>query len=382
MTKIKLQHRFSQYETDMYLVISIFIFWRIFLFLAAWLGEKMMSFSPRFPYADVYLIPSGLPHWLWSFANFDGVHYLTIATLGYAAQFTQVFFPLYPMLINLVHTLSNIDPLIIGLIISNIFFFFSIFIFSKLLSLDYKKETVIWTLLFLVLFPTSFYFGSMYTESLFFFLVLSSFLAARKKKWVLSAVLGAFAAGTRLTGIFLLPALWWEWKEKNIFRSPLPLIPVGLLSYMLYLQVKFGDFLYFWHAQPVFGAERTGSGIVLLPQVLWRYFKILTTVPVASETFWIPALEVTSTIVAILILIIGYFKKIRPSYLIFALLLVLTPTLTGTFSSMPRYVLLAFPIFMVLGMLKSRLVKITLLVFMALLLAVLTVLFTNGHWVS
>lgn len=366
----------------MHFLVSIFILWRLGLFFVAWAGERFLSFSPRFPYADVFLIPSGLPHWFWSFANFDGVHYLTIATLGYAAQFTQVFFPLYPLLINIFSAFLSIDPLITGLLISNIFFLLSLFVFGKLLSLDFGKDTVKWMLFFLVLFPTSFYFGSIYTESIFFFLVLSSFLAARKKKWVLSAILGAFAASTRLTGIFLLPALWWEWKEKNIFRSPLPLIPVGLLSYMLYLQVKFGDFLYFWHAQPVFGAERTGSSIVFLPQVLWRYFKILTTVPVASETFWIPALEVTSTIIAILILITGYFKKIRPSYLIFTLFSVLTPTLTGTFSSMPRYVLLAFPIFIVLGMLKSRLVKITLLLFMALILAILTVLFTNGHWVS
>lgn len=370
----------------MQFLISIFILWRLGLFFVAWLGENFLSFSPRFPYSDIFLLPSGLPHWFWSFANFDGVHYLTIAIRGYAAQFTQVFFPLYPLLMNLIHTLTTIDPIIIGLIISNLFFFLSLYLFYKLLAFDYRRGNIKWILLFLIMYPVSFFFGSIYTESLFMFLTFAAFYAARKKRWMWAGVLAGLASATRLTGIFLLPALWWEWRKSDskfsIFHSPLAIIPVGLLSYMLYLQINFGDFLYFWHAQPVFGAERTGGGIIFLPQVLWRYFKILTTVSFPSETFLISSLELVSTVGAILLLLIAYFKKIRPSYLIFAFLSVLVPTLTGTFSSMPRYTFAAFPIFIILGMLKSRLIKIMLLTFFTVLLVILTVLFTNGHWVS
>lgn len=371
-------------------IIIFFSLWRLGLFFIAWVGEKILSFNPRFPYSDIYLVRSGLPHWAWSFGNFDGVHYLTIATHGYSAQFTQVFFPLYPLFISLVHTLLNINPVIIGFLISNTFFLLSLFVFRKLLLLDFKKNTVKWSLIFLAAFPTSFYFGSIYTESLFMFLVFSAFLAGRKKQWFLAAVLGALASATRLTGIFLLPALGWEllsdsFHPRGVFKAlrlPLALIPVGLLSYMLYLQMKFGDWLYFWHAQPVFGAQRAGSAIILLPQVLWRYFKILTSVSFLSETFFISAVELASTAGAILLLIVGYFKKIKPSYLIFAFLSVFIPPLTGTFSSMPRYILVAFPIFIVLGMLKSRLIKGALLAVFAVLLFILTILFTNGHWVS
>lgn len=370
----------------MQFLISIFILWRLGLFFVAWLGERIMTFSPRFPYSDVYLIPSGLPGWLWSFANFDGVHYLTIASHGYAAQFTQVFFPLYPLIINVIRTLSNINPIIIGLIISNVFFFLSIFIFYKLLSLDYKKVTIKWILATFITFPTSFYFGSIYTESFFFFLIISAFYFARKKRWLISGILGGLASATRLAGIFLLPALWWEWQKSNSknsnFLSPLYLIPVGLLSYMLYLQIKFGDFLYFWHAQPVFGAERTGETVVLLPQILWRYFKIFTSISWQTEVFWIPFLEFVSTVGAIILLIAGFIKKIRLSYLVFSILAVLVPTLTGTFSSMPRYILMAFPIFIALGMLKSRLIKSIFMIISLILLTVLTILFTRGHWVS
>ena len=71
-------------------LISIFLIWRISLFFVAWLVEQILKFAPRFPYADIFLIPSKLPAWMWSFANFDGVHYLTIAKQGYSAKFTQV----------------------------------------------------------------------------------------------------------------------------------------------------------------------------------------------------------------------------------------------------------------------------------------------------
>src|SRR3989338_11073097 len=173
-------------------IISIFFFWRVFLFFVAWTGEKFLPFSPRFPYSDLLLITSHLPSWLWSFANFDGVHYLTIAKSSYSAQFTQVFFPLYPILVGIISKLFPILNLItVGLIVSNLSFFLSLEIFFKLLKLDYKKSDIKIILLFLISFPTSFYFGSFYSESVFLFFILCSFYLARTKRWWLSGFFGA-----------------------------------------------------------------------------------------------------------------------------------------------------------------------------------------------
>ena len=158
--------------------------------------------------------------------------------------------------------------------------------------------------------------------------------------------------------------------------------PLGLISYMLYLQINFGDWLYFWHAQPVFGAAREGSKIILLPQVFWRYFKIFTSVPLSQLAFWIPLTEFFSTISTIALLIIASKKKIRTSYLLFSWLSLITPTLSGTLSSMPRYILTVFPIFITLGLIKSKIIKIFLLISFLLLLAIFTLLFTRGIWVA
>src|SRR3989338_325940 len=377
------------------IILSIFLIWRTALFVISFISLKYFPFQPRFPYSDIFLIPSGFPKFLWSFANFDGVHYLTIINHGYSAQYTQVFFPFYPYLIRIISsTFYYVSPIVVGIGLSNIFFLLSLFLFNKLINLDNIKNAF-WAIIFLISFPTSFYFGSFYTESLFFLLVLSSFYFARKNKWLAASFLGTLASMTRLNGIFLLPSLLVEWllqkkvpqtKISNLMKEALKcpalyIVPLGLLIYMAYLQLTFHDALYFWHAQPVFGAERSGSQIVLLHQVFYRYYKILTTVQFGSEVFFISFLECFFTIVSILCLIGAYRKKIRLSYLVFSVFSILIPTLTGTLSSMPRYVLLAFPIYVYLSSIKSALLKMIIIALSLILLTVLTSLFARGHWV-
>jgi len=252
---------------------------------------------------------------------------------------------------------------------------------------------------------------------------LASFYAARIKKWWLAGLLGGLASATRLVGIVLLPALLWEWwQEKvkspfgprssgrgqkslayppgqakvktatknlklstalSILHSPvLYLVPLGLIAYMVYLQLNFDDWLYFWHVQPVFGAERSGSGFVLLPQVIWRYLKILFTTSFYHYNFWVAVWELGSVVIGCGLWVVGLLKKIRVSYMIFSFFAIIIPTLTGTFSSMPRYILVAFPMFIVLGLIKNKPLKITLSVTCYLLSAIFTILFTSGRWVS
>ncbi len=395
-------------------IISSLIIWRLILFFDAYFASSYLSFRPRFPYSDVLLIPSKLPFWIWSFANFDGVHYLTIAKNGYSAQFTQVFFPFYPFIIGFISKVfPYLNEIVIGLFISSISFILFIYYFVRLLKLDYKNNRIKWILLFLIFFPTSFYFGSLYTESLFMALIISSFYYARINRWWLAGILGAIASATRPIGILLLPALMWEWHIENInyqisnikynakkskitsifkkilhstfyiLHSPvLYLVPLGLIAYMFYLQLTFSDALMFWHVQPIFGAQRSGNDIILLPQVFWRYIKILISVNLHQIGFWIALWELLFTIFAIYLLLLAHKLKIRTSYLIFSWLSIIIPTFTGTLSSMPRYILTAFPLFIVLGTISGKYMKSVLLIISIILMLIFTALFTHGYWVA
>ena len=253
-------------------VIVAFLIWRILLFLTAAVSPSVIpQFGARFPYYQERLIATGLPHFVWSFGNFDGVHYLGIAKNAYADQYTQVFFPLYPALIKLVSYLTLGNLLISALLISNVASLFALIIFYKLISQSHDKKIALWSSLFLLAFPTSFYLGAVYTEGPFLFMVVSSFyLASRQKVWQ-AALVGALASSTRLVGLFLAPFLIVSKKS----YIPLFIIPMGFLLYVLYLAVKFANPFYFLTAQSIFGQERSTTSIVLLPQVIFRYIKII-----------------------------------------------------------------------------------------------------------
>jgi hypothetical protein len=72
----------------------------------------------------------------------------------------------------------------------------------------------------------------------------------------------------------------------------------------------------------------------------------------------------------------------RLSYLIFIVPALLLPTLTGTLASMPRYGLIAFPLFYLLGNIKKPYVKIILAGMFGLTLVWALVRFSRGLWLS
>jgi hypothetical protein len=345
-------------------------------------------------------MPTGLPNWIWGFGNFDGVHYLRLAQDGYVAKFSQSFFPVFPLLIKFLNILPKnlsldvrtfVDPsyFYTGLIFSNLFFLGFLFLFYKLLRLDYSKKITKLSLILLLVFPTSFYFGSIYTESLFLMLAVASIYSFRKKKYLLAGIFAAVSCATRIVGIFIpvifLVEMFLNRKKTSAAEFvtqivSLILAPLGLIAYMFYLNRNFGDSLLFLNSQPGFGAGRSAQAYIFLPQVLYRYLKIFLSVRVATLAFFNAALEFVFTLVPLSLLIV-FFKRIRPSYLWFSLLALVLPTLTGTLSSMPRYVLVAFPLFPLLTGVGSKHCKY-LIALMVVVQIILLSMFVRGYWVA
>lgn len=361
--------------------LLLFVSWKVLLFVGLVLGMMFIPLEKDYlgGGVDNYLFNP----YLWSWANFDGVHYLSIVKNGYF-QFEQAFFPLFPLLIKAITYLTAIESIYIATFILHAFFLLALVFFYKLLRLDYGIKESWWIILFLIFFPTSFFFASVYTESLFLFLSVACFYYARKGKWWLAGVLGMLAALTRFVGIFLFPVLLIEFlqnKERVNRMLWLFLIPVGTLLYMGWLTKTYHDPLLFFHSQPAFGANRSGDQLILLPQVFFRYLKIVF---LSSFTYQykIALLELITSLLALLLCLIS-FKKLRLSYALYSILCFTAPTLTGSLSSMPRYLLVIFPLFIVLNkILKKTVLKILVLFLFLFLLALFTALFTRGYWVS
>lgn len=377
-----------------------FSIWRVGLFLLSLLAPYLLLFKPSFPYADVIFTPYHLPTWLYSWANFDGVHYLTIIEKGYReVNFIQAFFPVFPILVSST-TILFANVLLSGLVVSNIFTLLAAILWYVLLKHNQIHPTV--GLLVLGLFPTAFFFGAFYTESLFLCLVLGSFLAAQHKQWLLAGILAGVASGTRIVGVFLVPALLVEWllqyresgrswptislafvKQNWQVITGIGLGMSGLLAYMWYLHQTFGDALHFFHVQSEFGSGRQES-LILYPQVVWRYVKILLTARPIDWHYFAYIQEFAAGTLGLVGLLLAWYKRIRFSYILFALAAFILPTLTGTFSSLSRYMLVCFPIFMVITQsLHNRpRLMIGYLLLSGLLLAMNVVLFIQGYWVA
>lgn len=371
-------------------IILLFIFWRLFLFFLDFIAIRALPFKPSFPYHEDVLAKLASP-FFWQWANFDGVHYIMIAQYGYKSIFsgiTQAFFPLYPLLIRYFNYLVN-NFLFSGLILSNLFFLLSLLVFKRLLQR--LKVDSLCPLLFLLFFPTSFYFGAVYNESLFLFLSLAAFLFIEKKNWFLASLLIGLTSATRVVGIFLIIPLLGQYFSRNSKKNKknIILVPLlglicfsGFLAYSFYLFKNFNDPFYFATVQSKFGASRQTDKIILLYQVIWRYIKMFLTVEKRSLLFYIISQEFSISMIVLGLLVIGFYKSVNRFYLVYSLFSFILPTLTGNLSSMPRYVLVLFPFLLVLDRILKKWQKNLVLLLFLILLIINTMLFLRGFWIA
>ena len=149
-------------KTEKFQILLLFLIWKEWQLIITYLSPLIIQkFAGHFPYFSERLYPANLPHFLWSAGNFDGVHYLGIAKDAYSHQYTQVFFPLYPILIKAGEYLTH-NLILSGVLISNIALLVAIYFLHSLVKMNYGKNVAIWSVIFVLAFPTSFYFGAVY----------------------------------------------------------------------------------------------------------------------------------------------------------------------------------------------------------------------------
>ncbi len=358
-------------------ILSIFL-----TFFLPWISQYTFPYKGFFPYKGVALQYS--KSFLSKAANFDGVHYLSIAEKGYS-QYEQAFFPLYPLLIRLFGELFFGNLLLAGIFLSNLCFVLGTILLYKVFKKEFGERVAFWSVIFLIFFPTSFYFNVVYTESLFLFLFALGLYFLQKKKSFFAFLSFYFLGLTRVIGV-LASFVILSFRKLLVFLAPF----LGLLTYMFYLYKTTGDPLFFFTAQPSFGANRSTS-FVLLPQVYFRYFKIFLKTPL-NTAYFTAALEFISFTLVFFTFLFYFYKLIESlkkvgfsfesSLLIYSLVSFFLPTLTGTLSSIPRYSLLAFSLFVFLGKYLQEKAKIVLLFAFLFLRIILTLLFAQGYFIS
>jgi len=321
--------------------------------------------------------------------KWDGGWYQSIATGGYqwhgvGNQSNVVFFPLYPLLARIIGFWDAQWGLFL---VSNASFLVYLYFLYRLTRAEFGIPTAERTIAYVAVFPVSFIFSALYTESLSFALVVAAIYFARVRRlWPLAVGLGAAAALTRLAGAIVVLPLTYEFIRQRGWKPSLAMLAVilGMTAlFGLYIASISGQPLAFvstttaWDRRFTWTWTSLGIGWNLLGLPASRYIASIALVDVATVFLFIA-------------LIIVAIRLLPPLYWLYSLpvLFLTTATTLDPAKGLPtaswaRYLMAMFPVFMVLGLLgRFRIVHSIVLFTFCALLACLTLYFMAGIWVE
>ncbi|HBE90440.1 MAG: hypothetical protein A3E37_00570 [Candidatus Andersenbacteria bacterium RIFCSPHIGHO2_12_FULL_46_9] len=285
----------------------------------------------------------------WDSAWYHGLADTGYAATGYAAN-RIVFLPLYPILIRIVKEITG-SFISASMSVSNIFSIVGLYLFYRLTRLELGRQVAWYALVAFLLFPSAYFFNAAYTEGVFLCLAVGAFYCARKGWWWGAGVLGSLAAFTKILGLFLFPALLLEFflqrkdnHQKRFQVVWLSLIPGSFLVYLLYNYQLFGDWLAFMN---VVGGNWQKS--FSWPWVgLAERWRVMGSFPFSKSGVMTGLAEWLAGMGLLVGLVVSFFR-LRTSYFVYLLGISFIILSTTKLESTPRYVLTAFPIFMLLG---------------------------------
>jgi hypothetical protein len=376
--------------------------WRdvVFPLLATRLALVFVGwFAQYFPAGSQYPLPEAArrgwqylafrPLDMW--ARWDTGWHISIARTGYvvpqggtAEMGNLAFFPLYPFLMRLVAlpfgaSLMTPERLaLIGMLLSNLFLLIAMLLLHRLVvTLLDDRDTARRSVLVMLVFPTAVFLSAVYAEAPFRMVSLAACYAASRRRWALAGLLGALTALTRPLGALIVIPLLWQALESVGWRPArlrwqmlwLVLVPVGLMIHLVAMAQLTGDFLAPLQIQQAWNRE------LALP---WQ--SILD--PQITKSYLIRIEQ--GLVVGALVLAVMSLKFLpSASYGIYALLLVLPPLFTGTLVSMPRYIVVVFPLFIVLAQLgRHRLFQQALLLAFWTVQVLLVAAWSQFYWVA
>jgi hypothetical protein len=314
--------------------------------------------------------------------RWDSLHYLFIAEHGYLPRPVLLpFFPLYPALIRLGAAFVG-SYLGSAFVVSTLASLVLAVLFARLAVLDLDAPLAERAVLFLFIFPTSYFLHIGYTESLFLALAVGSILSARRGLWLWAGVCGALAALTRVNAIVLVPVLayeaWAEYRTRRRFNwewLAIGAVLAGLAAYLVLNWAVAGDpfaFLTFqrehWHRTLAWPHQGVRAAWEI---ALWRH--PAEAQMVGTQELIFIGLGLAATLASCL--------RDRGSYGIWMagnwLLFVCQPHIYAV----PRYTLILFPIYLLFARLsQSRLTAAVIATWSLLFLGLFLGEFIQGRW--
>jgi hypothetical protein len=331
-----------------------------------WAGARALVLGTAFVIHAV-----GRPHGYYShavlakpfaaLAVWDGIWYRRVAVHGYlfvpGHQSDTAFFPLYPVLLRIVH-LTGLPLDAAGLLLSNLLLLAALLVLYELGLALLPAADARRAVIFAAVFPTSYVFSMIYPESLVLGCMALAILLAVRGRWLGCSLVAAAAALARPEGALLVLPLaaiafdrWRTLSPDARGRAVAAVLaaPAALLSFLLYLGWAVHDPFAWNQTQQAWGRSFNATGFFLS---IRRLFTGL------GENHW--GLRDALFCVAFLVLLaVAARAKIawpgrRWAWVVFGLAIVLLPLASGSMESDARFGLLALPIYWGLAVAARR----------------------------
>jgi hypothetical protein len=343
-------------------------------------------FAARSPFWDAFV-----PHdsgWYYQIAR-DGYQFVAGGPpVGWGKPGKIAFFPVYPLLMRYAGRLFGhhaAAPYLGGIVVSWLAFTLAMIGIYYLARLDLPPRLARRAVLLTAIFPFAFFFGVVYTESVFLLFTVASFYGFRTRRWALGGVCGAVATATRVNGILMLPALAWiAWRRaepngRDRLRAAIGLacVAAGIGAYSFYVYRLTGNPLEWarsierWNYYP--GGSPWLALVRLVQALLAHPYQYL-----AGER--LAPFDTLNGVAALLCVLAVPFvwRRFGAGYGLFMAANLWLPLSSGQYEGLGRYCAVLFPFFIWLAQVRSRVVFGSAVIASAMLYPLCLALFTKG----
>lgn len=309
------------------------------------------------------------PSLLYSIWNkWDVGWYLSLATDGYAKwehvlippgryQDGVAFAPGLPIAVRLTYRLLHVNPTLAGLLAVSACLLVGVIGFYRLVEMDFGERVAGTAVLFLLVFPSAFFFSTVYAEALVLMGTVWAVLMVRQDRLALAGLFAAVAVLAKVAAVIILvlmlleywrthaPELRKRWWRLGWLATPL----VALAGWSAYLQYRFQNPLAF-----------------LTAHQQWDHHFSAPWEPVAKSVGELVSLDMFDQahgVISLLDLLsvpliaaagIYLLLRVNRGYGVYTLVALLAVTTAGLLDSTYRHLLLAFPVFIAGAVLVER----------------------------
>jgi hypothetical protein len=314
-------------------------------------------------------------------SGWDVNHYLTLSKVGYQKDSPScAFYPLWPAIIHLATFMTFGHALLASLVLANALSLVAFWLFYRLVEQNYGPVLARDALILMVAFPGALFFSIPYTESLFLVLVLIFFHGLRSERYLVSCVAVFLMPLAKAVGVFVvLPLAWHLYERRKHWKHGLMLlVPLaGYATYFGIMRASTGNPFEGFDAQRSYPNSPSIRNIFDLAGFTTAFLNVNS-----LDGMMDSALDRGFFIM--LLILLPLIFRLNKTWFFYVLAAGVVPAASSWFMSYRRYIMICFPVFIILAQGLQRLKSRWLFWYYVLMLVALQIWavihFANGAW--